>query len=178
MVSLFGTASETCLEIADRAPYACCVRGRCARDCALARRRASALHARSCRGLDTLGRRAPAVVQHAANDALGICHQWSLRTAFQSPSASKNTPARVRSAASNWRASTRCAPSSASVWREVKRRLGFLLLRAGGLKGDGADCHIACPIPIGTSLPPREDLPRPHQRHHLRRCHKSTSRLT
>ena len=153
MVSLFGTASETCLEIADRAPYACCVRCRCARG-RRARRWASALHARSCRGLDTLGRRAPAVVQHAANDALGICHQWSLRTAFQSPSASKNTPVRVRSAASNWRASTRSAPSSASVWREVKRRLGFLLLRAGGLKGDGVDCHIACPSPwhVATSV--------------------------
>ena len=127
-----------------RAAFAAAVQG----TAALARRPASALHARSCRGLDTLGRRAPAVVQHAANDALGICHQWSLRTAFQSPSASKNTPVRVRSAASNWRASTRSAPSSASVWREVKRRLGFLLLRAGGLKGDGVDCHIACPSPL------------------------------
>jgi hypothetical protein len=30
----------------------------------------------------------------------------------------------------------------------VNRRLGFLLLRAGGLKGDGADCHIARPSPL------------------------------
>lgn len=33
MVSLFGTASESCLEIADRAPCACCVRCRRARGC-------------------------------------------------------------------------------------------------------------------------------------------------
>jgi len=148
-----------------RAAFVAAVQG----TAALARRRASALHARSCRGRDTLGRRAtrssPACGEGRPRDLPPVV---VLRTAFPSPSASKNTPARVRSAALNWRASARCAPSSASVWREVNRRLGFLLLRAGGLKGDGADCHIACPIPIGTSLPPREDLPRPHQRHHLR----------
>jgi hypothetical protein len=105
-------------------------------------------------GETTLGRRAT-----RSNPACGewrprVCQRFVLRTAFQSQSASKNTPARGRSAASNWRASTRCAPSSASVWREVKRRLGFLLLRAGGLKGDGVDCHIACPSPwhVATSV--------------------------
>ena len=121
MVSLFGTASETCLEIVDRAPYAHCVRCRCARGCHTCEALGVARRARSC------GQ--PAEVQHAVNDALGVCHQrFVLRTAFESSSASKNTPVRVRSAASNWRASTRCASSSASVWREVRRRLGFLLL--------------------------------------------------
>ena len=102
---------------------------------------------------------------------------------YCAPPSSRRAPAETRrpacAAASNWRASTRCAPSSASVWREVQRRLGFLLLlRAGGPKGDGAGCHIVCPIPIGTSLPRWEDLLRPHQLHQLCRCHKSTSRLT
>src|SRR5690348_5752840 len=92
MVSLFGAASETCLEIADRAPYAQCVRCRCARAAALARRRASARRARSCGVRDTRGRRATAEVQHAANDALGVCHQrFVLRTALDSP-----RPARTR----------------------------------------------------------------------------------
>jgi hypothetical protein len=158
MVLLFGTASETCLEIADRAPCAFCVRCRCARGCHTCEALGVARRARSC------GQ--PAEVQHAVNDALGVCHQrFVLRTAFESSSASKNTPVRVR--------------LSASVWREVRRRLGFLLLlRAGGPKGDGAGCHIVCPIPIGTSLPRWEDLLRPHQLHQLCRCHKSTSRLT
>ena len=150
MVSLFGAASETCLEIADRAPYAQCVRCRCARAAALARRRVSARRARSCGVRDTRGRRATAEAQHAANDALGVCHQrFVLRTAFESPTASKNMAARVCSAVSKWRASTRCVASSPRVRREKKAtpRFFLLLCGAGGLKRDGVDCHNRLPHP-------------------------------
>ena len=97
MVLLFGTASETCLEIADRAPYAL-------RSLPLCKglphlRGAGRQHgARGLVGYETRGVEGlSAEVQHAANDALGACHQrFVLRTAFESPSASKNTPAGPR----------------------------------------------------------------------------------
>ena len=180
MVSLFGTASESCLEIADRAPCACCVRCRCARGY------------RTCGapGVST----ARAVLwgwRHAGRRATRsspACGAWrprglppALRVAHRLPVSERQQEHAGPRALGGFELARRYSLRALVGKRlaRVKRRLGFLLpLRAGGLKGDGVDCHIACPIPIGTSLPPWEDLLRPHQRHHLRRCHKSTSRLT
>ena len=132
MVSLFGAASETCLEIADRAPYAQCVRCRCARAAALARRRASARRARSCGVRDTRGRRATAEVQHAANDALGVATSASYCAPPSIRRGQQEHATHARSSASNWRASPRCVPSSASVWRELKATPQFSPPPLGG----------------------------------------------
>ena len=152
MVLLFGTASETCLEIADRAPYAFCVRCRCASGCHTCEALGVARRARSCGVRDTCGSKGnPQKSSMRRMTPSGSAPSASYcAPAFESSSASKNTPVRVRYAASNWRASTRCAPSSASVWREVKRRLGFLpLLRVGGLKvGMGSVVTSFAPSPL------------------------------
>jgi hypothetical protein len=63
--------------------------------------------------------------------------------------ASKNMAARVCSAVSKWRASTRCVASSPRVRREKKvtPRFFLLLCGAGGLKRDGVGCHNRLPHP-------------------------------
>jgi hypothetical protein len=106
-----------------------------------------------------------AEVRQAANDALpGLHHRCVLRTAFESPTASKNMPAHVRSAASNWRARTHRVPSSARVWREMQAtpRPSPPTLRAGGLKRDGVGCHNRLPHPYWYVAPSLGRLPRPH----------------
>ena len=166
MVLLFGTASEICGDRRSRAIRVLRSLPRC-RELSHLRGAGRQHGARGLVGFETRGVEGqPAEVSHAANGPLGVCHQrFVFRTAFESPRASKNTPARVRSAASNWRGSTRCVPLSARVWREMKATPRFFSppLRADGLERDGVDCHIVCPIPTGTSLPRWEGLLRPHQ---------------
>ena len=149
MVSLFGAASETCLEIADGAPYA---RAFAAAVQGLPHLRGAGHQhgARDLVGFETRGvegqpqkssmRR---MTRSGLPPALRIAHRPRVAEA------SKNMAARVCSAVSKWRASTRCVASSPRVRREKKAtpRFFLLLCGAGGLKRDGVGCHNRLPHP-------------------------------
>jgi hypothetical protein len=117
--------------------------------------------ARGLAGFETRGVEGPpAEVQHAANGAARACHQrFVLRT-----TSSRRAPARARRPAC---ARLRTGASltgrpSARVWREVKRRPGFLLPPSGGrLKGGGNRLsHVApCVGSAATSSPIASSLP-------------------
>ena len=178
MVSLFGTASESRLEIADRAP---CVLRSLPPCKGLPHLRGAGGRQHCTRGLagveTTLGRRAtrssPACGEwrpRGLPPALRIAH--CLRVAERQQ---EHTGPRALGGFELARLYSLRALVGKRLAR-VKRRLGPP--SGGRPEGGWGRLSHRLPIPLGTSLPPWEDLPRPHQRHHLRRCHKSTSRLT
>lgn len=166
MVSLFGTASETCLEIADRAPCAYWVRCRCARGChtceALGASTARMVlwgsrHAGSKGNPQKSGMRRMTPSVGRLPPALRIAHR--LRVAERQL---KHAGPRALGGFELARLYSLRAVVSKRLTRGAATPRFLLPLRAGGPKGDGAGCHIGCPIPIGTSLPRWEDLLCPH----------------
>lgn len=197
MVSLFGTASETCWEIADRAPYAYCVRCRCARGC----HTCEALGASTARMVLWGSRHAGSKGNPQKSSMRRMTPSGSAASAsYCAPPSSRRAPARTGrpacAAASNWRASTLRALVSKGLAR-VKATPRFSPPPSGG-RPEGGWGRLSHRLPhphwyvapsvgrAATSSPIAGDRSSPSAAaeagsgslHHLCRCHKSTSRLT
>jgi hypothetical protein len=199
MVSLFGAASETCLEIADRAPYAQCVRCRCARAAALARRRASARRARSCGVRDTRVEGQPQkssmrrMTRSGLPPALRIAHRLRVADGQQEYGGSRvlggfemarlhslrglvtKGPAREESDASVFSPTLRGGRPEEG-WGRLSQPFAPSPLARRFLGGEG--CYVLTDCRRSRSSPSAAAEAGSGSLHHLCRCHKSTSRLT